>query len=422
MMELLRLCLMVVRQPHFKLMKRVILFLLIPILLYAKPVHMTSITHWPYIRFLHDAVYLEMPIEIRQNEDTNVSLVRIYSSESSGQVRPIGGWINDPKTGKMFDSGIPKSYEIDYSGEIISLDEFSGDLPSGLKRIKYNWKLQPSENDENSVERAKDRAYNVWSSGGYALLQYNPKLDARSGVVTHSTIPADWVSWVRPGLEGVQALVDANYYNLQEAALSKNPILAKYALGELVRRGELDTTLFSKAIAGRSDFDEVVLVSALISEIDNSESSFDELKSAIVQLVRNNSSFERTLLYAMSKYINFPVSSPKLRLYTPTGSLLKEVSATAETRVKDYFTGKNFSNFVSSMSTLLFEVQETEANASPRNTPTEIAEEVSIVELEVKEPTEVTPVETPAPSPQWWLWLVGLLVVVGLGFALRRKS
>ncbi|MEN8862003.1 MAG: hypothetical protein ABF315_02295 [Lentimonas sp.] len=47
--------------------------------------------------------------------------------------------------------------------------------------------------------------------------------------------------------------------------------------------------------------------------------------------------------------------------------------------------------------------------------------------IEVKEPTEVAPVEVaeeaPAESSRWWLWLVGLLVVAGgLVLVLRRKS
>lgn len=48
-------------------------------------------------------------------------------------------------------------------------------------------------------------------------------------------------------------------------------------------------------------------------------------------------------------------------------------------------------------------------------------------ESEVKEATEVAPTEIPTPapeqSPQWWLWLVGALVVLGgVVVVVRRKS
>lgn len=57
----------------------------------------------------------------------------------------------------------------------------------------------------------------------------------------------------------------------------------------------------------------------------------------------------------------------------------------------------------------------------------ETTEELQTVKPEVKEAAKVKPVEvaeeTSEQSSQWWLWLVGALVVVGgLGLALRRKS
>ncbi|MGB3495551.1 MAG: hypothetical protein WBA57_22665 [Elainellaceae cyanobacterium] len=56
-----------------------------------------------------------------------------------------------------------------------------------------------------------------------------------------------------------------------------------------------------------------------------------------------------------------------------------------------------------------------------------VIEEIAAPEPKTKEPAEVAPVEvveeTPEQSSQWWLWLIGLLVVVaGLGLVLRRKS
>lgn len=65
--------------------------------------------------------------------------------------------------------------------------------------------------------------------------------------------------------------------------------------------------------------------------------------------------------------------------------------------------------------------------------PDEIAEffeplhESPTPESEVKEPVKVKPTEvaeeTPEQSSQWWLWLVGALVVVGgLALVLRRKN
>ena len=57
----------------------------------------------------------------------------------------------------------------------------------------------------------------------------------------------------------------------------------------------------------------------------------------------------------------------------------------------------------------------------------EIVQEVTQPELTKKEPVEVAPVEVdeknPGQSSQWWLWLIGLLVVVGgLVVVVRRKS
>ena len=67
----------------------------------------------------------------------------------------------------------------------------------------------------------------------------------------------------------------------------------------------------------------------------------------------------------------------------------------------------------------------------PANLPApeavEVAQEVEQSEPAKEESAEVARVEvveeTPEQSSQWWLWLVGALVVVGgLGLALRRKS
>tara|TARA_B100001778_G_scaffold242274_1_gene202597 strand:- start:681 stop:1118 length:438 start_codon:yes stop_codon:yes gene_type:complete len=57
----------------------------------------------------------------------------------------------------------------------------------------------------------------------------------------------------------------------------------------------------------------------------------------------------------------------------------------------------------------------------------QVVEEVSPSESAIEEPAEVAPVEvaeeTSEQSSQWWLWLVGLLVVVGgLALVVRRKS
>ncbi|WPJ97011.1 ankyrin repeat domain-containing protein [Coraliomargarita algicola] len=57
----------------------------------------------------------------------------------------------------------------------------------------------------------------------------------------------------------------------------------------------------------------------------------------------------------------------------------------------------------------------------------EAIEELPTVESEVKELTEIIPVEvseeTSEQSSNWWLWLVGLLVVVGgIGLVVRLKS
>ena len=57
----------------------------------------------------------------------------------------------------------------------------------------------------------------------------------------------------------------------------------------------------------------------------------------------------------------------------------------------------------------------------------QVVEEATPPEPAIEEPAEVAPVEvaeeTPEQSSQWWLWLVGALVVVGgLGLVLRRKS
>jgi len=70
------------------------------------------------------------------------------------------------------------------------------------------------------------------------------------------------------------------------------------------------------------------------------------------------------------------------------------------------------------------------AIAEPPAPPVAVAEtteEVPTVESEVKEPAEVKPdevtEETPEQSSQWWLWLVGALVVLGgLAVVVRRKS
>jgi hypothetical protein len=64
---------------------------------------------------------------------------------------------------------------------------------------------------------------------------------------------------------------------------------------------------------------------------------------------------------------------------------------------------------------------------SPAPEVEEAAQEVTAPEPATKEPAEITPVEmaeeSPEQSSQWWLWLVGALVVVGgLGMLLRRKS
>ncbi len=66
-----------------------------------------------------------------------------------------------------------------------------------------------------------------------------------------------------------------------------------------------------------------------------------------------------------------------------------------------------------------------EAHVVKTPAPKKVVEQA--LEPEVKEPVEVTPVEvveeTPEQSSQWWLWLVGALIVVGgLGLVLRRKS
>ena len=57
----------------------------------------------------------------------------------------------------------------------------------------------------------------------------------------------------------------------------------------------------------------------------------------------------------------------------------------------------------------------------------ETTEELPTVENEIKEPAEVKPVEvteeTSEESSQWWLWLIGALVVLGgLAVVVRRKS
>lgn len=57
----------------------------------------------------------------------------------------------------------------------------------------------------------------------------------------------------------------------------------------------------------------------------------------------------------------------------------------------------------------------------------ETMEEISMAETRVKEPAEVKLVEvaeeTPEQPSQWWLWLVGVLVVLGgLALVVRRKS
>lgn len=65
--------------------------------------------------------------------------------------------------------------------------------------------------------------------------------------------------------------------------------------------------------------------------------------------------------------------------------------------------------------------------SAPAPEAVQVVEEVTPPELAIKEPAEVAPVEvveeTPEQSSQWWLWLVGLLVVVGgLALVVRRKS
>ena len=64
---------------------------------------------------------------------------------------------------------------------------------------------------------------------------------------------------------------------------------------------------------------------------------------------------------------------------------------------------------------------------SPAPEVEETVQEVTAPKPATEEPDEITPVkmaeESPEQSSQWWLWLVGALVVVGgLGMLLRRKS
>lgn len=65
---------------------------------------------------------------------------------------------------------------------------------------------------------------------------------------------------------------------------------------------------------------------------------------------------------------------------------------------------------------------------TPPAVVTETTEELSTVKSGVKEPAEVKPVEVAEETPekqssQWWLWLIGALVLVGgLAAVVRRKS
>jgi hypothetical protein len=53
----------------------------------------------------------------------------------------------------------------------------------------------------------------------------------------------------------------------------------------------------------------------------------------------------------------------------------------------------------------------------------EVAQEVTQPEPSKEEPAEVVAVETPEQPSQWWLWLIGAVVVVGgIGLIARRKS
>lgn len=74
----------------------------------------------------------------------------------------------------------------------------------------------------------------------------------------------------------------------------------------------------------------------------------------------------------------------------------------------------------------LMEPESTSSSEFAESTP-KVTKKITSPKPATKEPAEVAPVEvveeTPEQSSQWWLWLVGALVVIGgLGLVLRRKS
>jgi LPXTG-motif cell wall-anchored protein len=160
--------------------------------------------------------------------------------------------------------------------------------------------------------------------------------------------------------------------------------------------------------------------------IEESSGDSDELKAAIFGLASEQSSFEKAMLYAISRHIDFPYRSPTLWMYFPSSNLLHEVSSAAEKRTIEHFPDKRFSDFVSSMNVYL--LGDGDLDSKP--------ESLSVAQS-VQDPIEVKPKieksaesETPEPSEepaeqssQWWLLLIGAVVVVGgIGLMLRRKS
>lgn len=407
-------------------MKQILIYILTAVAIWAKPVEMTSMTHWPYIRFLHDAVYLEVPTATDSLKNTAIVIARIEPSETSGKVRQIGGWKMDGSTGKMFDTGIPKSHELDYSGIINVIDEgsYSASLSGAI--FSYNWTISSAQNQEATVESAKDRAYNVWESGGYVLMEYGPKamLKERTDIITHSVIPEAWVEFLRSSAETMPTLANADVSRLQQAALSENPIIAKYALSKLVAQQSLDAALFLESIEGRNAFDEVVMVTALAQALEESEYHFEELSTALMQVIQNEDSYEKRVLYSMSKYLNYPTRSPNMRHYLPQGQLLNEISNIAVNSFNRNPTERPFSDFVSTMNITMFGGEE--PNSNEPIAATEEIQEIAAPEQATEEPAEVIavePIKEPVEkSSNWWLWLVGLLVAFGGVLVIRRKN